>query len=532
MPIVPLTCLTCGLTFSTVGLMGMHCLTMKHIRLPFCCFRCGIGFSDEASMKEHADGGHAMPVAINLPSSIEASTPDGSTPGLITSDRVSLVNSSSVWPEFSTKTPASATVTIFVCTGEGCNASFTDKAQFRHHIATVLKSGHFFCSVCSLVFKKESNLTKHMHDESHLRKSTMCPFCDETFAIPAQTMFHVIGSGQCLDKAVSMQVREQVVAQIKTRRLWCYVCNTIFSKRGLRRHLPTNQHIAACNTCPFCKRVFSRPEQTVDHVAKDECKAAISNDVRTTTQEQLKAYTIYCSQCPTGFADQAMLYQHYAAGDHFWCFVCSQHYQSPSKLSAHLLRSPKHALNGKSCPFCSLRFGDPSATARHLSSQPRCAAYHHGMVGEYVLGVTIAQIMPPGSQTFVPASTSMAASFQSPSIALSSSHQSSPSNIPTYTNSAIKYTANQASFNGRAYVCFLCQKSFKKLPHLNSHLQSSVHKGTDDSFSCPKCNRTFRELSGMVQHIESGTSGFTMPRQVIDHVREFTAQYAQHRLTL
>ncbi|KAF9048949.1 hypothetical protein BJ165DRAFT_1526345 [Panaeolus papilionaceus] len=414
-------------------------------------------------------------------------TPDGSDPATTTSEGVPLAHPIPVSFGVSTNRVPTSNATNVTCPARGCNATFPDEGQLLDHKASKLDVGHYFCILCSSAFEKQTNLNKHQLEESHIQRSKICPFCDKAFPTPAHTAFH---------------------------------------------HLLEKAHFTSGKMCPFCSKKFELPDRTLDHVTKGECRAAVEDGVWGTTREQLKACKIYCSQCPAGFADDAMLYQHYATAlpSHFWCFVCSMHHKSAGGLALHL-RSFQHTLNHKSCPFCHTTFVSPSMTAQHLTNKHQCSAFRNGTVNEYVMGVATAQVLPP-SLSFVPASMSSTSSPATLSNAITSSSQSAQSQDSTNSTSTVKYTATEASFNGQAYICFICQNGFNTLSGLNSHLQSSIHKDTGEKFSCPKCSKQFRELSGMVQHIESGSCGFTMPKQVIDHVRELTAQYAQHHLTL
>ena len=79
------------------------------------------------------------------------------------------------------------------------------------------------------------------------------------------------------------------------------------------------------------------------------------------------------------------------------------------------------------------------------------------------------------------------------------------------STSVTTYIATEASFNGTAYECYLCGRTFRKLSGLNGHLNSPAHD--DDEFRCPGCKREFKLISGFVQHLESRVCGLakTLP---------------------
>lgn len=69
--------------------------------------------------------------------------------------------------------------------------------------------------------------------------------------------------------------------------------------------------------------------------------------------------------------------------------------------------------------------------------------------------------------------------------------------------------ATQRSFNGTAYECILCQRTFRQLESLNQHLSSPFH--ADEIYRCPQafsgCGTHFNTLSGLVQHVEHSGCG-------------------------
>ena len=83
--------------------------------------------------------------------------------------------------------------------------------------------------------------------------------------------------------------------------------------------------------------------------------------------------------------------------------------------------------------------------------------------------------------------------------------------------------ATERSYDHRrqAYVCVLCNNTFKALRSLNAHLSSPRHAYTDVDdanrqklYKCPNkaCNRPFTTLSGVIQHAEYGGCGVLQVR--------------------
>lgn len=73
----------------------------------------------------------------------------------------------------------------------------------------------------------------------------------------------------------------------------------------------------------------------------------------------------------------------------------------------------------------------------------------------------------------------------------------------SYAPAVTTYKANQRSWNGDAYECYLCNREFSRLEDLNRHLNSPRHQ--EKIYRCPRsdCRKEFTTLSGIMQHVES-----------------------------
>ena len=67
--------------------------------------------------------------------------------------------------------------------------------------------------------------------------------------------------------------------------------------------------------------------------------------------------------------------------------------------------------------------------------------------------------------------------------------------------------ATDRLWNGYAYKCFLCNKTFYTLVRLNQHLKRPFHE--DKIYRRPKsdCRVEFVTLSGLCQHVVGGSCG-------------------------
>ena len=87
----------------------------------------------------------------------------------------------------------------------------------------------------------------------------------------------------------------------------------------------------------------------------------------------------------------------------------------------------------------------------------------------------------------------------------------------------ITYHATEDSFNGNGYGCSICGKTFSALTPLDAHLNSPAHD--KDEFKCPKCKKKFKLISGLVQHLESGSCALSSIDDVEERFRKMTAQF-------
>lgn len=87
-------------------------------------------------------------------------------------------------------------------------------------------------------------------------------------------------------------------------------------------------------------------------------------------------------------------------------------------------------------------------------------------------------------------------------------------------------SATEMAFNGTAYECYFCHKTFRTLDSLNAHLSSPAHDA--DEFCCPnkKCNRRYKLVSGLIQHIETEVCGLARFQEVEDFAEVLSTQFA------
>nr|VWO96247.1 C2H2-type domain-containing protein [Ganoderma boninense] len=182
-----------------------------------------------------------------------------------------------------------------------------------------------------------------------------------------------------------------------------------------------------------------------------------------------------------------------------WCAPCKRMFQNENNLRQHL-GSATHCPANIVCPMkgCGRSFISTAALVLHLESGT-CAS---GMTREMVDRL-VKKYDKHGVIT-------------DPSRLIQGSGTSSPQVTRTW--------ATDRAWNGQAYECYLCHKTFRSLSALNAHLGSPVHG--DKLYRCPRgfggCGIEFRTLSAFCQHVERGQCGVhrfaSQLRNVIDGV--------------
>jgi len=264
--------------------------------------------------------------------------------------------------------------------------------------------------------------------------------------------------------------------------------------------------------CGECYRSFVDIQALHSHCRAKGHKASRSN--------------FYCGQCDRWFPHSRALQQHITDSPaHNYCSSCNRTFVNRESLNQHLTMSSRHsrslvifqgsrsagrnpitrqssssrAVHNFDCPICRKSFGSPSALAQHIESGV-CSniSRHHVTATVHSLRIIPTISIPRRLE----------------------GRASAPLTIRTL--------ATPRTFNGRAFICFLCGKGFRFLPALNSHLNSPAHDCPQ--FRCPKCKRKVKLVSGLIQHIESEACGIAEFKQVKNLATSFMNRFTK-RLT-
>lgn len=175
---------------------------------------------------------------------------------------------------------------------------------------------------------------------------------------------------------------------------------------------------------------------------------------------------------------------------HVYCTDCRRSFQNQNNLRSHL-SSKLHQPNTVLCPGygCSRSFTSPARLVLHFESGT-CPS---GMTRDELNRL----VVRADRNNFI---TNPARLLGGPS-----GYEPPPS---------AKIWATGRSWNGEAYECFLCNATFRTLAGLNQHLQSPRHE--ERIYRCPKsdCRIQFVALSALCQHVEGGSCGVRMFREV------------------
>ncbi|TFK31015.1 hypothetical protein BDQ12DRAFT_373122, partial [Crucibulum laeve] len=222
-------------------------------------------------------------------------------------------------------------------------------------------------------------------------------------------------------------------------------CGFSSSNKGLYSHCSAKGHPYR-RPCHECKQCFQDISELNYHLENSpaHCDYYESSDSESDDEDEP-----YCDGCDRRFVNIDALNQHLAASSlHNWCFDCSRDFKTEAALSSHCCKSPIHNNTTFKCPLCKSEFNTPSSLAHHIESGCQVMAAVHSL--SIIPKLAVNRPM----REFVPASTTITTMI-----------------------------ASQLSFNGTAYACCLCTRTFRTLAALNMHLSSAIHDA--DEFKCP-----------------------------------------------
>lgn len=183
------------------------------------------------------------------------------------------------------------------------------------------------------------------------------------------------------------------------------------------------------------------------------------------------------------FFDSDVSSNNHACQRRWYCVECMRLFNNEQSLNTHLRASKLHNKLIHACPGrgCVHAFVSYSDLLQHLESGACRSRVKRTDVNNLAVRLDRGGIITNPSRLLTD----------------SSGIRSAPRPIVSY--------ATVQSFNGTAYECVLCHRTFATLPRLDTHLDSPAHD--EEIYHCPTahdgCGVEFRTLSGLLQHIES-----------------------------
>jgi len=184
-----------------------------------------------------------------------------------------------------------------------------------------------------------------------------------------------------------------------------------------------------------------------------------------------------CEICDRSFATRQSRHQHYSnAAGHPYCVSCERMFRNQNNLNMHM-RSKVHVGSAITCPWCKNNYATASGLTIHLESGSCSSGLNRAKINTQIRQLDRRNVIT------------------TPLLTMGDSYEDTET------------TATERAWNGDAYECYFCPREFGSLTALNQHLRSPAHER--DNYHCPKagCNRTYKLLSGLVQHVESESCG-------------------------
>ncbi|GAA5860440.1 hypothetical protein JCM3774_000421 [Rhodotorula dairenensis] len=278
--------------------------------------------------------------------------------------------------------------------------------------------------------------------------------------------------GFCNDCSRAFDYRDELDDHLEFDHFGCLSCDLIFNSPAARR-----SHWANSRAHAFCTL----------------CDTFLDSQADLNNHKQVEHSC--CQSCGTFFATENGCHEHARqAHPNLYCPSHRRFFMAPANFNAHM-HSAEHVSRNQPCPFqCGRKFVDRSAVALHLESGACRSGVTRAMIDNFM--------RTHDQQRLVTASQPMLIEGPAPTSTIYATERS----YDTYR---------------QAYVCVLCNGTFKTLRSLNAHLASPRHAyaGTGDAsggklYKCPNkaCVKPFATLSGVIQHAEYGGCGVLQVR--------------------
>ncbi|KAJ5333021.1 zinc finger protein [Penicillium brevicompactum] len=247
--------------------------------------------------------------------------------------------------------------------------------------------------------------------------------------------------------------------------------------------------------CDYCTDTFYEEEDCDEHMdeynhwVRVECETCDRRfRSQNACQQHMNATNHHkpkhgCDTCTKMFFTSQAAMQHMQASGHRknFCQPCNRQFMNENNFRAHM-NSKTHRGKQVKCPFCTATFVTASGASHHLETGA-CPNARHAT--RESIHRAISQLDPTGIIT--------------------------KKQIGWHDERNSTYSATDAAFNGRHWICYFCSKGFGTRDSLNKHLNSPVHQSK--IYHClnkrGRCTKEFVSLAALFNHLESESCGFT-----------------------
>ncbi|POR35454.1 Uncharacterized protein TPAR_04355 [Tolypocladium paradoxum] len=240
----------------------------------------------------------------------------------------------------------------------------------------------------------------------------------------------------------------------------CGTCGKTFPAgwQARENHCNATGHSEPDYECDSCPRWFNSEEAREQHM------------------DATGHWCFECACCDDTWSTEEELIDH-EHEDHLYCSDCDRFFQHFNGLQQHL-NSRAHRSYQVECPYCRNGYSSAGGLTNHLESGGCPDAPRLGRDQIYEL---VRSKDPNGLIS---------------------------KNLIGWTGS-YRYEATEKTWNGYAYECYLCHRTFRLLSALNQHLESPMHQ--QPLYHCPnrRCRMDFKSLGGIINHLESEACGCT-----------------------
>ena len=317
---------------------------------------------------------------------------------------------------------------------------------------------------------------------------------------------------------------------------FCSSCNRQFlTQIGLETHQTVKSHCY----CARCDRFFIHEEALTEHdiayhkaisnrYACQHCKQCfVSNEL--CKQHQRSTEHCCCLRCDRFFKNQKALDQHMRDSPRhnaFWAFQCNdcpRTFENQQAMDKHL-RKMKHAFRPPPPPptslqaqaacanvpcasgsKCDRQFASLSSAIRHLESGTCPSGINRHKIFAFLLRTDKNRLITSSNPS---SSRTIPVFFEDSDTESDFSDEDAMSTPSTASGILLEQCSRaMAHLNLKDHTCTECTKTFRSLKDLENHTNSPVHLPKLVHCDLPSNAagfKTFRTLSDLVKHIESG----------------------------